>query len=76
MTFHILASPYGRIMPIVGLVFMGMLAVDLGPEANDKAGDPVVLWGKELPIEKVARHIRTIAYELMIKLMGRFLNAT
>ncbi|SEF57365.1 alanine racemase [Vibrio hangzhouensis] len=61
----------GRIVPIVGRVSMDMLTVDLGPGAEDKAGDPVVLWGKELPIEQVSQHIGTIAYELMIKLTKR-----
>ena len=61
----------GRIVPIVGRVSMDMLTVDLGPEAGDKAGDPVIFWGKELPIEKVARHVGTIAYELVIKLTDR-----
>ena len=61
----------GRIVPIVGRVSMDMLTVDLGPGAEDKAGDPVVLWGRELPIEQVSQHIGTIAYELMIKLTKR-----
>ncbi|MDX1301391.1 alanine racemase [Photobacterium sp.] len=62
----------GRIVPIVGRVSMDMLTVDLGPNADDKAGDSVIFWGtSELPIEKVATHIGTIAYELVIKLTGR-----
>ena len=46
----------GRIVPIVGRVSMDMLTVDLGPDSQDKVGDEVILWGKELPIETVAKY--------------------
>ena len=36
-------------VPIVGRVAMDMICVDLGPQAQDKAGDPVILWGEGLP---------------------------
>lgn len=36
----------GREVPIVGRVAMDMICVDLGPEAQDRSGDPVVLWGR------------------------------
>lgn len=55
----------GREVPIVGRVSMDMLCVELGPEAQDRPGDRVVLWGPELPAEKVAASIGTIAYELV-----------
>ncbi len=54
----------GREVPLVGRVSMDMLAVDLGSDAQDSVGDRVVLWGKELPMEKVAPHADTIAYTL------------
>ena len=50
---------------------MDMMTVDLGPEATDKVGDEVVLWGQGLPVEKVAQHIGTIPYELVLKLTPR-----
>lgn len=61
----------GRLVSIVGRVSMDMLTVDLGADAKDKVGDDVLLWGKALPIEEVAEHIGTIAYELMTKLTPR-----
>ncbi len=61
----------GRIVPLVGRVSMDMLTVDLGPEATDQVGDEVILWGPELPVEQVADHIGTIAYELVTKLTRR-----
>ncbi|PSW00464.1 alanine racemase [Photobacterium lipolyticum] len=61
----------GRIVPMAGRVSMDMLTVDLGPDAADKVGDEVILWGKGLPAEVVAEHIGTIAYELVTKLTSR-----
>ncbi|CAM2782624.1 alanine racemase [Vibrio mytili] len=61
----------GRTVPIAGRVSMDMITVDLGPEAQDKVGDAVEFWGENLPIERVARHINTIPYELIIKLTKR-----
>ena len=34
---------------------MDMLFVDLGPDSQDKIGDEVILWGKGLPVEVIAR---------------------
>ncbi|NVC94742.1 alanine racemase [Vibrio natriegens] len=61
----------GRIVPISGRVSMDMVTVDLGPDATDAVGDTVEFWGDNLPIEKVAKHIGTIPYELVIKLTKR-----
>lgn len=61
----------GRTVPIAGRVSMDMLTVDLGPDATDKVSDEAILWGKELPVEEVANHIGTIAYELVTKLTPR-----
>lgn len=55
----------GRRAPLVGIVSMDMLAIDLGPDAVDKPGDTVVLWGDELPAEEVAACAGTIAYQLI-----------
>ncbi len=54
----------GREVPLVGRVSMDMLAVDLGIDSKDNVGDGVVLWGKELPMEKVAPFADTIPYTL------------
>ncbi len=61
----------GRKVPIVGRVSMDMITVDLGPNATDKVGDEVILWGEGLPVEEVARHIGTIGYELVTQIMPR-----
>ncbi len=51
---------------LVGRISMDMLTVDLrGLEDRVRVGDPVTLWGDGLPIERVAEHAGTIAYELL-----------
>lgn len=50
---------------------MDMITVDLGPNANDKVGDEVILWGKSLPVEEIAAQTGIINYELLTKLTSR-----
>ena len=64
----------GRRVPIVGKVSMDMLTVDLGADSQDKVGDEVILWGKELPIEEIASIADIISYELITKLTPRVLT--
>ncbi|UXY10666.1 alanine racemase [Kosakonia sp. ML.JS2a] len=61
----------GREVPIVGRVAMDMICVDLGPEAEDRAGDNVVLWGEGLPVERIAKITKVSAYELITRLTAR-----
>ncbi|WP_095497154.1 alanine racemase [Paraferrimonas haliotis] len=61
----------GRECPIVGRVSMDMLTIDLGLSCQDKAGDEVIMWGEQLPVERVAKKIGTISYELVTKLTPR-----
>jgi alanine racemase len=60
-----------KIVPLVGRVSMDMIAVDLCSQPNAKIGDPVVLWGEGLPVEKVASSADTIAYELLCHVTSR-----
>jgi alanine racemase len=34
-------------------------------------GDPVLLWGSELPVEEIASHAGTISYELLCAVSQR-----
>lgn len=54
----------GERAPIVGRVSMDLVAIDLRGQPQAKVGDPVVLWGRGLPIEEVAEAAGTIGYEL------------
>jgi alanine racemase len=61
----------GRRVPLIGNVSMDMIAVDLGPEAQDCVGDIATLWGDGLPVEEVAPFADAIPYELVCGVMNR-----
>ena len=56
---------HGKRCHLIGRVCMDMLVVDLRPVTQAKVGDEVVLWGKGLAVEEVARSAGTIGYELL-----------
>lgn len=57
--------------PLVGRVSMDMLTVDLSSVPQAQPGSSVELWGTQLPIDEVAHHADTVAYELMCALAPR-----
>ncbi len=61
----------GRVVPTAGHVCMDMMFVDLGEHSQDRVGDEVVLWGKGLPVERIAAACGTIPYELVCRIMPR-----
>jgi len=54
----------GRRVPLIGRVSMDMIMVDLRSQPEARVGDPVRLWGAGLPVDEIAAHAGTIAYEL------------
>jgi len=54
----------GKCCSLLGRVSMDSVCVDLTDVAAD-IGDRVVLWGKELSVDEVARNCGTIGYELL-----------
>jgi len=61
----------GHECPLVGRVAMDMVNVDLRNQPFAKVGDPVLLWGPELPVETVAAHSGTVGYELLTRITQR-----
>lgn len=57
--------------PLAGRVSMDMLTVDLRNQPHAKIGDPVILWGTGLPVERVAQHSHTSAYEILTRMTPR-----
>jgi alanine racemase len=55
----------GRRAPILGHVCMDMMTVDVSDIPDVHAGDPVVLFGPELPVSELAALAGTISYELI-----------
>lgn len=58
-------------VPLVGRVSMDMLTVDLSRCPGAGIGDPVVLWGDDLPVEEVAECAGTIPYTLLCAVTRR-----
>jgi len=61
----------GVVCPLVGRVSMDMIAVDLRAQPDAMVGDSVILWGKGLPVEKIAACADTISYELLCNITQR-----
>lgn len=58
-------------VPLIGRVSMDLMTLDLRGLPGAKAGDPVTLWGPDLPVEEVATAAGTISYELTCSITRR-----
>jgi alanine racemase len=61
----------GRLAPVVGTVCMDMTMIDITGIGNITEGDEVIVFGKELPVQKMASWIDTIPYEIMTNVSQR-----
>ena len=61
----------GRRAPLVGRVSMDMITVDVTDLPVVGVGDPVVLWGSEIPVEEIAGHAGAIAWDLLCSVSQR-----
>ena len=50
---------------------MDMTTIDVTDIEQVKLGDLVELWGKNLPVEVVAKHMGSINYELLTRVSAR-----
>jgi alanine racemase len=57
--------------PIVGRISMDMITIDITLCPDAKVGDPVILWGEQLPIENVAAQAGRSVYELVTNVAQR-----
>ncbi len=64
----------GRRAPIAGRVSMDMITIDLTDHPTAAVGDEVVLWGRGLPVEEIARAAGTIPYELVCRVTERVIK--
>lgn len=55
----------GKLVPVIGTVCMDMTMVDVTELKTVKEGDDVLIFGPQLPVQKVAGWINTIPYEIM-----------
>ncbi len=56
---------------LVGRVSMDLITINLDNAPQADIGDEVTLWGSGLPVEEVALHSGTIAYELLCDVSSR-----
>ena len=61
----------GQIAPLAGAVSMDMITIDVTELDGVKIGDPVILWGPDLSVNRIASASGTIGYELLTGLTAR-----
>lgn len=61
----------GRRAAIAGRVSMDMITIDLRGHDDARVGDQVILWGRGMPVETIARAAGMIPYELVCGVTGR-----
>ncbi|MEZ5578802.1 MAG: alanine racemase [Candidatus Competibacteraceae bacterium] len=61
----------GRAAALVGRVSMDMITLDLRRHPQARIGDPVLLWGEGLPVERIAQAAGTISYTLLCGVTAR-----
>lgn len=64
-------SVAGRATGTVGRVSMDLLCVDLSDIPEARPGTRVVLWGEDLPVERVAQAAGTVGYQLLCGIAPR-----
>lgn len=61
----------GHRTQVIGRVSMDLMTIDLRGVPDARVGDPVTLWGPELPVETIAAAAGTIGYELTCSITRR-----
>lgn len=65
------ASIRGKQAPYVGIVCMDYLMIDLTDIPEAEAGDEVLLFGGDIPLEQFSAWSGTIAHEILTRMSGR-----
>jgi alanine racemase len=61
----------GKRAPIVGTICMDMFMIDVTAIENVREGDDVILFGKDLTVQEVAKWAGTIPYEILTGISQR-----
>jgi alanine racemase len=61
----------GKRAPIVGTICMDMFMIDVTAIGDVREGDDVILFGKELSVQEVAKWAGTIPYEILTGISQR-----
>jgi alanine racemase len=60
----------GKFAPVVGSICMDMTMIDV-TGINAREGDEVIIFGKELPITRLADEMGSIPYEILTGISQR-----
>jgi len=61
----------GKLVPVIGSICMDMTMIDVTGIEGVQEGDEVIVFGKELPVQKLAEWAGTIPYEIMTGISQR-----
>jgi alanine racemase len=61
----------GKLVTVIGTVCMDMTMIDVTDIGDVKEGDEVIIFGKELPVQRLAEWAGTIPYEVMTTISQR-----
>lgn len=65
-------SIHGTSYPIIGQICMDLTMIDIGQDIDKiHVGDPVIIFGKDKPIEDLAQACQTIPYEILSRISER-----
>lgn len=60
-----------KLAPVIGTVCMDMFMIDITGIPDVKEGDDVIIFGDQLPVERLAKWANTIPYEIMTGISQR-----
>jgi len=61
----------GQRAPLIGCVSMDMITIDVTDLAEVNIGDEVILWGKQLSVNEIAKSMGASGYELLTRMPRR-----
>jgi alanine racemase len=61
----------GQLVPTIGSLCMDMTMLDITGIESAREGDELIVFGPELPVEKLAQWAGTIPYELLAGISQR-----
>ena len=66
---------HGKLAPIIGTICMDMCMIDISQIPEAREGSEVVVFGEEMPVQRLAEAAQTIPYEIIAGLPYRIKRA-
>ena len=61
----------GQRCPVIGNICMDACMIDVTDIADVQEGDPVILFGEDMPVSEIAEKLQTIPYEILTSVSSR-----